>query len=234
MANLTHTLCNEGAVEIDGAEFRDETLTFPGADDYLAGTLLARRAVALTPVAVAGSNTGTGTCTALSVVTGPEVPLVGAYVLTCITAVANGGVFKLVDPNGRIVGAYLPMTAGAGAATVFKVGGLQFTLTDAGTDFIAGDSFTITVAADGKLVIYSPSGAGGVQRPCALLTYPVSKAGSGDVPVRALVAGKVNKKRLVIDADGDDSNITNDILDQLRARGITAIDVKQLSAYDNQ
>jgi hypothetical protein len=234
MANLTHTLCDEGAIDIDDAEFRDETLTFPGADTYVKGTILARREVNLTPVAAAvGGNTGTGTVTALSVVTGPEVPLVGAYSLVCIAAAAHGGTFKLLDPNGRVVAGNLIMTAGSGAATVMKAGGLQFTVTDA-TDFVVGDSFTITVAADGKLVVYSPTGAGGVQVPCAVLTYEVVKTGSGDVVIRPLIAGKVNKKRLVIDADGDDSNVTNHVIDLLRARSIIAVDVKQLSGYDNQ
>jgi hypothetical protein len=230
MANITITANDIAAVCIGDNEFRDETLTFAGADTFVKGTILARRKVALVPTASAITGTGNGTLTSLSVVTGPEVPLVGAYVLTCITAVTHGGVWKLVDPNGRLVAGNLVMTASTGAATVFKAGGLQFTLTDGSTDFAAADSFTITVAADGKLVIYASAGAGGAQFPKAVLPYEVTKAGSGDLAVRVCVAGKVNKQRLVVDA-GD--TITNEMLDQLRSYGITPLDVQQNSGLDN-
>ena len=64
--------------------------------------------------------------------------------------------------------------------------------------------------------------------PKAVLTYEVSAAGAGDVPVRPLVKGVVNRNRLVIDADGDDSNIDAAVVDQLADYQITAIDVEQL------
>ncbi len=126
------------------------------------------------------------------------------------------------------------MTVGAAAATVFEVAGLKFTLTDGSTDFVAGATFTITVAADGKLVPYNPAGAGGVQRPIAVLTHDCSRTGAGDVAIRAMVYGKVNKQRLIINVDGNGTNITAPILDQLRRAGIVAIDVKDLSVLDNQ
>jgi hypothetical protein len=48
--------------------------------------------------------------------------------------------------------------------------------------------------------------------------------------VRVLERGEVNKKRLVIDADGNDTNIDNAVIDQLRAFGIQPVDVLQTSA----
>lgn len=92
----------------------------------------------------AGGNTGDGTVTVLSV-TG--TPLPGDYVLTCITAVADGGVFRLVGPTGEVISSSVTMTPGPGGATVINVGGIQFTLTDGAADFIVGDAFTITVPA---------------------------------------------------------------------------------------
>lgn len=97
-----------------------------------------------TVTATQGTNTGNGTCTALSV-TG--TPLPGAYSLVCNTAVANGGVFTLTDPNGTVIASDITMTPGAGGTTVIDEGGIQFTLTDAGTDFAVNDAFTITVPA---------------------------------------------------------------------------------------
>jgi phage tail sheath gpL-like len=91
-----------------------------------------------------GGNTGNGTCTALSAV-GVAKP--GAHRLICTSAVANGGVWSLTDPDGIVVATGLTMTPGAGGATVLTGGGLQFTLTDASTDFIVGDEFVITAPA---------------------------------------------------------------------------------------
>ncbi len=225
--------CDNGAIERSGGKYRDELLTFAAADTFVPGTILARRKVALVPTASAvAGGTGTGTVTALSIPGSTVVPMVGAWLLTCVEAVANGGIFKLQDPNGMVVATDLRMTVGAAGATVVEVAGMQFTITDA-TDFIVGNSFTITVAADGKLVPFNPAGAGGEQIPVAVLPYSATKAASGDLPIRALVAGEVNKDRLIIDVDGTGANITNAILDQLRAVGIVATDVLQISTLDN-
>jgi hypothetical protein len=101
----------------------------------------------------------------------------------------------------------------AGAATVL-----------AGT-ILARDSVSL------KLVPYVKGGStnqNGI--PKALVTYDVTAAGAGDVPVRAMIAGKVNKTRLIINADGNGSNIDNAVLDQLRAEAIIPVDVLQTSS----
>ena len=86
-----------------------------------------------------------------------------------------------------------------------------------------------------KLVLFVKGGAtneNGI--PKAVLAHDVSASGAGDVAVRAMVKGKVNKARLVIDADGDDSNIDAAVVDQLRDYGITPVAVDQHSVLDNQ
>lgn len=231
MSNITITNCDLGTVILKDAEFQDISLKFPGADTYVEGTILARKSVADAVVAAAGTNTGDGTVTLATVAPGTVVPIVGAYVLTCTTAVTNGGVFKLVDPNGAIVATGLTLTVGAGAATVFEVAGLQFTVTDGATDFAAGDSFTLTVAADGTVVIYATAGAGGAQIPSMVLTYEVTTTGATTVAARALVKGEVRRERLVIDAGG---TVTDAIVDQLRDYGIVAEKVNEFNIYDNQ
>ena len=223
-----------GSVILKDAQHRDDTVTFAGADTFAEGTILARRAVAIAVTASAVTGTGNGTVTLATVVAGSIVPVVGVYVLTCAEAVVEGGVFNLVDPNGAQVAAGLTMTPGAGGTTVIEVAGLQFTLTDGGTDFVAGDFFTLTVAADGKLVPFSLTGAGGEQIPLAVLTYEIVATGAGDLPLRAMVSGEVRKERLIIDADGDDSNIDAAVIDQLRHYGIVAINVSELNILDNQ
>lgn len=235
MTNLTITTLDLGSVILKEGEFRDELLTFSGAGTVLAGTILARKAVddAITPVADVG-NTGDGTCTVASVAAGSVVPLVGAYNLEVIEAVVNGGILKLVDPNGAQVGTNLIMTVGAGAATIFEVAGLLFTVTDGATDFIVGDKFSLPVVANGKMVPYAIAGAGGAQIPKGIVTYDVVAAGAGDEAIREMVSGSVRKERLIIDADGDGSNITDAILDELRSYTLVSIDVSELNIYDNQ
>lgn len=104
-------------------------------------------------------NTGDGTCTAVAKIEGTTK--VGAYNLECTAAVANGGVFKLEDPNGALVANGLVMTAGAGAATVFNAGGMTFTITDGAADFIVGDKFAITTVAVNKYVPLDPAALDG-------------------------------------------------------------------------
>ena len=70
--------------------------------------------------------------------------------------------------------------------------------------------------------------------PKAVLTYDVEATAIGDVPVREMVSGSVRAGRLVVDADGDASNITAAILDQLRDYSLVAIDVQELNILDNQ
>lgn len=232
--NMTVTNVDLGNVVIEGVADHDQILTLGGADIIAEGTILARKAVDDAVTASAITGTGNGTVTAASVVAGPIVPLVGAYVLTCTLAVTNGGVFKLEDPNGALVADNLEMTPGAGAAIVFEVGGLTFTITDGSTDFVAGDTATLTVAADGNLTLFATDGAGGAQFPKAVLTYEKTVTAGGDFPVRVLERGKVNFNRLVIDADGDNSNVTNAVMDQLRDYGIEVVKVQELSTLDNQ
>lgn len=236
MSNITITNNDLDSPILETPEFRDELIQFAGADILAPGTIMARQTV---DVAVAngvadGGNTGDGTVTVVSVVAGPTVPLAGAYVLECTGAVTNGGIFKLEDPNGALLASDLIMTAGAGAATVFETSGLQFTITDAAADFVVGDFFTLTVVANGDLVPYAIAGAGGAQVPLAILTYEVEATGAGDIPARVGVSGKYRKNKLIIDADGDGSNITNAVMDQLRVYGLVPVDVTELNIQDNQ
>lgn len=235
MSNITITQNDLKNPVLTDAEFRDDTIEFTGADTFAEGTILARQTVdtAVADGVADGGNTGDGTVTAVSVVAGTTVPVAGGYVLTCTTAVTNGGVFKLEDPNGALVASGLTMTVGAGASTVFEAAGLQFTVTDGAADFVAGDFFTLTVVANGKLTAYAIGGAGGVQIPLAILTYEITVTGAEDKPARVGISGKYRKQKLVIDADGDDSNVDNAVMDKLRNYGLVPVDVEELNIPDN-
>lgn len=233
MGNLTSTVCDVGAVATRIGAIQDETLTFAAAGTFARGTLLARMlcTLAITPSAVTG--TGTGTVTAASVIASTEVPKVGNWTLKCVLAATNGGTFALLDPDGVNRGT-VTLTAGSGGPNAFKEAGIGFTINDGGTDFAVGDTFTLPVlTGSNKLVPFNPAGAGGAQRPMAVLLDPATRTSGGDLAVRPLVEGEVVKERLIIDVDGNGSNITPTILDQLRAAGVTAVSVKQLSTLDN-
>lgn len=100
----------------------------------------------------------------------------------------------------------------------------------AATDTFVKGTILGRITASGKLAPFATGASNGSEVPVAVLTYDVSRVGAGDVAIRALEKGVVNKNRLVIDADGDGSNITNAILDQLRDMGIVALDVAELGA----
>ena len=94
------------------------------------------------------------------------------------------------------------------------------------------------LARDSVSGLYVPFVKGGVVNengtPKAILTYAVTAAGAGDESIRAGVAGDYRKERLVIDADGDDSNIDKVVEDQLRDYNLVPINVTENNILDNQ
>jgi len=93
------------------------------------------------------------------------------------------------------------------------------------------------LAVDSVSLKYVPFVKGGVTNengiPKAILTYEVTAAGAGDEFERVGVAGSYRKERLVIDADGDASNVDQAVIDQLRDYGLVPIDVQELNILDN-
>lgn len=108
-------------------------------------------------------------------------------------------------------------------------------LTFAGAGTVVAGTILARDSVSGNLVPYV---IGGVTNengiPKTILTYDVTATGAGDVPVRAAISGQFRKERLVVDADGDDSNITKAILDQLRDYGFVPLDVDELAILDNR
>jgi len=107
-------------------------------------------------------------------------------------------------------------------------------LTFGGAGTVVEGTILGRITATGALAPFDDGASDGSETPVAILTYDVTATGAGDVPIRAGVAGTYRKERLVIDADGDDSNITNAVLDQLRDYGLVAANVKEHGVLDNQ
>lgn len=105
----------------------------------------------------------------------------------------------------------------------------------AGADVLAAGTIVARHSTTGKFQIYAkggPTNEDGI--PKGVLTYAVTAAGAGDVSVSVLIAGVVNQDRLIIDADGDGSNIDGSVVDDLRDFGVNPQPVKQLGLLDNQ
>lgn len=106
------------------------------------------------------------------------------------------------------------------------------TFTGAGTvvagTILARDSVSL------KMVPYVKGGAtneNGIIK--ALVTYDVVAAGAGDVAIRSCISGKMRLEKLVIDADGDGTNIDAAVIDELIARTLVPVSVTELNIADN-
>ena len=108
-------------------------------------------------------------------------------------------------------------------------------LTLAGADTVLEGTILARDSVSDKLVLFVKGGVANENGiPKVILPFEVISTGAGDFPVRVGVAGEYRKERLVIDADGDDSNIDSVVIDELRDFGLIPIDVQELNKLDNQ
>jgi hypothetical protein len=168
-------------------------------------------ASAASSAAYAG-NTGNGTMGAITVSSGA---IAGDYKLTITAPATNAGNFIVEDPNGKFVGQ-------GDVAAAFSAGGLAFTLADGSTDFVAGDGFTITVAAgDLKYAPYDDDNVDGSET-AAAIAYAGVDATSADQTVAAVVRNaEVKLSALQWAATNDATDKTNGLAD-LAAKNIIA------------
>lgn len=158
-----------------------------------AGTLARGAIVGLvigtaTPAAAAG-NTGNGTMGAVTLGAGAKA---GVYRVVCIEPAANAGTFAVEDPDGVIVGR-------ANVAVAFA-GPIGFTLTDGATDFVAGDSFTVTVAAGGtNVALCAAAATDGSQTPWGIVAVDAD-ASAGAAEVLVYTHGDFNESLVTIGA----------------------------------
>ncbi len=152
-----------------------------GADRALTlGMVLGKITKGAAASAAVAGNTGDGAITAAPTV-GKEAK-VGKYVLTCIKAVADGGLFLVEDPDGIVIG---EATVG-----VEFTKHLTFTIADGAADFIVGDQFTITVAeGSGKVVQIDFAATNGANLAHGVLLADVTAPDGVDTEAVALVNG---------------------------------------------
>jgi hypothetical protein len=164
------------ASEANGHQSR-EVITVLSGSKANAGDVLGKILEGSAVGAAVGGNTGNGVLGAVTLSLGAKP---GVYRLTCFAVAANAGKFLLEDPTGIQVGVVT-------VAVAFSAGGLAFTLADGATDFVAGDSFTITVATGSlKYVPLDPAGTDGRQT-AAAIAYDVIDATLADTTGVAVV-----------------------------------------------
>lgn len=180
-----------------------ENATLASGNNLTAGAVLGLVAAALeaSSAAKAGGNTGDGTFVLDA--TTPVLPsaIAGVYTLRCIEAAANGGVFRLEDPNGFVLGD-VTITGGAGgtAAVNEQIKGV---ITDGATDFAVGDGFDITVVADddatniGHYAEYDPAATNGAQTAVAVLYDGVDATSAAKDCVIVARDAEVNQHELI-------------------------------------
>lgn len=164
-----------------------ETVTVLSGQNLKAGHVLGKVAVGTATGAAVSGNTGNGTIGTMSA---GATAKAGVYTATCIEPAANGGTFTVEDPDGVNVGTAVVGTAFAGP--------VNFTIADGATDFVAGDRFTITVAAgSGKYKEYNPANTDGSQTAVAILYAAVDVTAADTEGVVIARHAEVNAAELV-------------------------------------
>lgn len=228
MSNITITDTDVGTPVLGEGKFLDATVSFAAADTFAAGTLMGQKTTSAD--SYDGTITGTGTREATLTARSGKSMKVGSYTLTAGTLTSGAGEWTMEDPDG-ITETYT--TSAAGEDMTFELLGVDVEIADTGTDYETSDSVAFTVAAGSKWVPFAPTETNGAQDPRSVLTYELTKTSSGDLAARLMVGGDAKKERLIIDEDGDNSNVTAAILAKLRTNGVNAVATEQLGAYDN-
>lgn len=205
----------------------------------LKGQVMGKEMVVLGVVsAITGSGDGTVTEYALSATGAPAK--VGTYTLTCVSAVTNGGVFKLVDPDGEVVAQDITIPPGAGNNIVFTGGGMTFKITDGTADFAAGDFFTLTMTAGSKLIpVTDAATADGSNLALYILGEEIDATGGDIAGISAYIEGDFDAQQLAFEGtatlatDIVFGDVTKTIREWLQDTGITAIDSSYPDGFEN-
>jgi hypothetical protein len=200
--------------EADNHYSRDlvTVLAGSGADrELLTGMVLGRITKGLAASAVAAGNTGNGTITAAPAVGQTAKP--GVYRTICIEPAADGGKFAVEDPDGILIGI---ATVGVEFATH-----LTFTIADGAADFVAGDSFTITVAAgSGKVKQIDFAATDGSNIAWGLLLLDSTAPDGADRSAVAIVRNAIVSDNGIIWPAGATANQKAAAIAQLKSAGI--------------
>lgn len=167
---------------------RDVVTAYEGSStSYPVGTVLGKYFVATSVTATAGTNTGNG---AIGTVTSTGKATRGTYIVRIETAMANSGIFSVINPSGAMIATGVVGTAFSNQ--------IAFTLADGATDFVVGDSWTVEVVGDYKYKQVEATATDGTAVACAIYisandgSFGTSTiAATTDTSIIALVRGAV-------------------------------------------
>ncbi|ESW92663.1 head decoration protein [Mesorhizobium sp. C280B] len=161
-----------------------EAVKIAFSQTIVANSLIAKKAVVAdivaTAAADAGNTAGGGALTLANPAVSSKVKD-GVYNVICTEPATNAGTFEVFDPSGKSIG-----KATVGVAFTKEI---KFTIADA-TDFVAGDRFTVTVAADGvdyEWVAFDPTATDGAEIPGGYAIYPATTPADARIGIAAIV-----------------------------------------------
>lgn len=172
--------------------------------------------------AVVSGTGGTPGNGAISAVTADVGAKVGVWRVVFIEPTANLGTFQVFDPDGGLAN---PPTGVVGAA-YNGVGGINFSVADGSADFVAGDTFPITVTmaaatGAGRYGVHDPEATNGLQVAGGLLYGEVIQGAAEVVEAVGIVRdAEVMADRLVW--DDQDAGEKAAALARLESAGIIA------------
>lgn len=154
-----------------------EVGTITGAD-LAAGTVLGQISIGAKTAVGAAGVPAPAAATITAAPTASSAAKVGVHLFECIIGgSATASQWRHVDPDGDHVGV-------ASGNTAYSGGGISgLTITDAGADPVAGETFTVTVseaAASDKYVQFDQDGTDGRQHAAAVL-FDTANAADADV-----------------------------------------------------
>jgi hypothetical protein len=200
--------------ETDNQYSRDlvTILAGSGADrELLTGMVLGRITKGVAASVAAAGNTGDGAITAAPAVGQAAKP--GVYRVVCIEPGADAGKFAVEDPDGVLIGI---ATVGVAFTTH-----LTFTIADGAADFVAGDSFTITVAAgSGKVKQIDFAATDGGNNACGLLLLDTTAPDGADRSAVAIVRNAIVSDNGITWPAGATANQKAAAIAQLKSAGI--------------
>lgn len=172
----------------EGDNLKKVDITVKSGGNFKKGQPLAVQNLAVDTVvgaAVAG-NTGNGVMTVADPAYATGVKE-GVYKVIFVEPGADAGDFVVEDPDGVVIA--------TGKVAVAFDDVIKFTIADGATDFVVGDSFTVTVALTTgatKYSAYDPTASDGLEVLTGILVEDVD-ASSADTPGAMYVSGTFNR-----------------------------------------
>lgn len=197
--------------ELDRFLHRRAGVIASGSGKVGSGTVLGKIVAGTATAAAGGGNTGNATIAmhGTPLATGVRP---GVYTITVIEPASDAGAFVVADPDG--------VEIGSGVIGTLFAGPIRFTITDGATDAVAGDRFTVTVAAGtGKFVPIDFDAVNGAEVAAAIVIEGVD-ATSADAETAVLTGHAQIVTSQLTWPDGTTTNQKNAAIAQLEKLGI--------------